>query len=152
MINATNATNTTTITLNFAGIVLQRLCKGNTVQAIYNASHNHLNPFQLVTVSCILVAVLTLMPLFLTAERKLLDCDGDGKVDGKDLLFCFGRFCTKKKTTDVQTSLKSTVAVVPVDAATKITDKSDDDDDLEKGITDDDTNETGQDKDAITVQ
>ena len=152
MTNATNTTNTTLGTpLNFAGIVLQRLCKGNTADAIWLSTHNHLDPFQLVAVSCLLVAVLTLLPLLLSAERKVLDWNGDGKVDGKDLIFCFGKCpgkcCNrKKKQTAVVTPLKSTVTSVPVDAATKITEKPNDDNDLEKGSTDDDTNETGQDK------
>ena len=108
MTNATNTTNTTLVTpLNFAGIVLQRLCKGNTADAIYKATHNHLDPFQLVVVSCLLVAILTLVPLLLAAERKLLDWNGDGKVDGKDLDFCLRKCCIKKKKNRCRTKISN---------------------------------------------
>ena len=138
--NATNATNSSNTTLNFAGIVLQRLCKGNTVDSIYKATHNHMNPFQLVSISCLLVAVLALVLALKALELYLFDLDGDGKVDCKDFTLCLNKCCRTKKTDD---------NVNPT-SATKITNKSDDDEnDLEKGATNDNTNDTGQDKDDI---
>ena len=45
--NVANAT-----ALNFAGIALQRLCPGNTHDAVFHATNNHLNPFQFLFSAC----------------------------------------------------------------------------------------------------
>ena len=71
---------------NFAGVVLDRLCPGNDAADIRAASDAHLSPFQLLLTACLVVAALTLVPAALQkAELCLLDLNGDGKVDAKDV-------------------------------------------------------------------
>ena len=103
-INNTTNSNTNTSALNFVGTVLGRLCPGNSYKSILTASESHMNPFQLLFVACIVVAALAMIPQLVKFETWLFDLDGDGKVDGADMMFCLRVYCccrTRHKSTNV---------------------------------------------------
>ena len=97
-----NATNTTTnvttnvanaTALNFAGIALQRLCPGNTHDAVFHATNNLLNPFQFLFTACIVVAMLSILPALKNLALRLFDVNGDGEVNSDDVIYCINRCC-----------------------------------------------------------
>ena len=107
----TNEANATT--LNFAGIALQRLCPGNTHDAVYHATKNHLNPFQFLFTACIVVAVLSILPVLKNLALRLFDVNGDGEVNMDDVSYCC---CGSKASQVAKNKATSAVAVVPSSA------------------------------------
>ena len=117
--NASNVTTNMTAnatTLNFAGIALQRLCPGNTHDAVYHATKNHLNPFQFLFTACIVVAVLSILPVLKNLALRLFDVNGDGEVNMDDVSYCC---CGSKASQVAKNKATSAVAVVPSSAGEK---------------------------------
>ena len=97
--NASSNTTNLTITLNYAGIVFKNLCPNNDNMAIHLASQNHMNPFELLFVACMVVAGAALVPLCQKMFILVFDVTGDGKVDASDVwhVCCCGRSSLDKK-------------------------------------------------------
>ena len=81
------------VTFNFVGTVYGRLCPGNSNEAILASSKAHMNPFELIFVACLVVAVFAMIPVLIKFETWLFDLDGDGQVDGADVVYCLRVYC-----------------------------------------------------------
>ena len=89
--NTTNYNSTIADNFNFAGRALRNLCPDTTDEQVQLATMNHLDPFQLLLGACLVVGVLSLVPLVKKLFIGAFDVTGDGKVDMDDVIEAFSR-------------------------------------------------------------